>query len=95
MTIDRPEDAARHDIGDALAGGEVGISRDYADQLAADPPGTDKAPVPPRADAPPDAGGRRRRRQRRRSFGTGRPSPQAGAHHSAGTAVAAQPPHRR
>lgn len=28
LTIDRPEDAARRDTGDALIGGEVGISRE-------------------------------------------------------------------
>lgn len=75
MTIGRPEDAARHDTGDALAGGEVGISREYADQLAPHPPGTDEAPVPSRADAPPDAAGSRRRWQRRRSFSAGGPTP--------------------
>lgn len=73
MTTNRPEDAARHDTSDVLAGGEVGISREYTDQLAADPPGSE-APVPSRADAPPDAGGSRRR-QRRRSFGTAGPHP--------------------
>lgn len=30
VTIDRPEDAAGRDTGDALIGGEVGISREHA-----------------------------------------------------------------
>ena len=51
VTIDRPEDAVRRDIGDALIGGEVGISREHADQLAPAPPDTGEAPVPPKAAA--------------------------------------------
>ncbi len=46
VTIDRPEDAARRDTGDALIGGEVGISREHADQLAPGPPDTGKAAAP-------------------------------------------------
>lgn len=52
-----PEDAARRDIGDVLAGGEMGIIREQADRLALDPPGPSEASEPPRAEAPPEAGG--------------------------------------